>query len=208
MSTQNLDSKVSHCSNNFKTFFNWSLEYAEKHNKIIDIRNVKAIKDGKNRYSGWCDGDKIVIASKNPLFEDTFVHEFAHLTQAIEEEPTWTNVNDRLWSDLKNNTVTIKTWDSVKSLIAIEHDCESRTLKFIKRFNITDPGLYAQRANTYLYFYQLVFITGKWQSSTGIYKDEIVSIMPKKILPLKTFDLIDMNVVTLYNDILRKYRKK
>lgn len=198
------------CSRNFKKFFEWSVDYLGKHDKKLIVSNTKYIKSDGIKCSGWCDGEEIVIARKMPKFEETYVHEFSHMNQAVENSRYWFEDN-KFWEQLEKQTLQIRSWDEVLKVIALERDCERRAMKHSRDWDLFDDESYAQAANTYLYFYHFVFLKQKWVTSTTIYHPFIVNAMPKKLLPLSEFKSINMELMNLYNECLDrkgKYYKK
>lgn len=192
----------------FLVFFNWATDYLLKHKKGLEIKNTRKIRLTNGWCGGWCDGDRIVIAGKNPLFEETFVHEFCHMMQAIEKDPVWTT-SSLFWTYLDKNSININSWDSVFEIIELERNCELRAVELSKKWKLFDNKLYSQRANVYLFFYHFVFLQKKWVNSTGIYSSvEIMSKVPKKIVDLEQLQKIDMNLMKIYDEYLGKKGKK
>lgn len=191
------------CSPNFQKFFTWSSEYLKKHNKKAIIVNNKAVKWGEVRCGGWCDEDEIVVAFKNPLFEQTYVHEFSHMQQNVENSPYWKDTS-LFWRHLEKDKVAINSWDSVLSVISLERDCERRALIHSKKWNLFDNEEYAKAANIYLYYYQYLFLKRKWINSANIYHPILINAMPEDLLPLSSFKTIDMSLMSLFEDCLDK----
>lgn len=183
---------------NFEIFRAFAEDYCDRHNKTIKVYNRKSVTENGAKYGGWCDGETMVVASKNNLFEDLFVHEFSHMTQAVENAPIWQQRGD-IWQGLSKNKIKISHWPDYLKTIELERDCERRSINFIRKFKIMDDGKYARRANLYLYYYQFVFLTNKWHDSTSIYQaEQICELMPDKLLPAKIFNKIDMDVMQLF----------
>lgn len=190
------------CSKNFKKFFDWSLDYLCEHKKKIQIVNRRhVIMDNGQKCSGWCDGNEITIARKNPLFEQVYVHEFSHMTQAVEKSPYWEE-EFNLWELLYGKGLQLQNYEEVLEVIALERDCEKRAIKFASKWKLFDEKEYAKQANVYLHYYQFLFLTNKWINSTSIYHPLLLQYMPEKIQPLSKFDNIDMNLMRLFYDCL------
>lgn len=194
------------CSRNFKKFFDWSIDYLGKHDKKVVIVNSKSVVQDGIKCSGWCDDDEIVVARKNPLFQEVFVHEFSHMQQNIEQSPYWKDTS-LFWRHLSKDKVAINSWDSVLDIISLERDCEKRVIKHSKKWKLFDNNLYAKRANLYLYYYQYVFLKRRWTNSTSIYHPYLVDVMPEKILPMSQFKTIDMPLMQLFEDCIDKKGK-
>ena len=192
------------CSPNFLKFYDWSQDYLKEHGKTCLVSNTKSIKSGNSKCAGWCDGEQIKVAFKNPLFEQTYVHEFSHMQQVVENCQTWQDYDWSFWEDLDKKKITLDTWKSILSIIALEHDCESRSLQHSKKWKMFDNKEYAKKANVYLYYYQYLFVRGKWITSTGIYKPYLVNLMKDKLVNLKELDRIDMSMMRIYDHLLLK----
>ena len=175
----------------------------EKHEKKIIIVNAKSIKMDGVRCGGWCDEEEIVVAFKNPLFEQTYVHEFSHMQQNIQESPYWKDTS-LFWKHLNKDKIAISSWDSVLEIIALERDCEKRALNHSKKWEIFDNKDYAKNANLYLHFYQYVFLKRKWIPSPSIYHPVLAKMMPTELRPLADFKHIDMNLMCLFDECLDK----
>jgi hypothetical protein len=186
---------------NFIRFLEYAKEYLEVHNKKLELFNSRNINFDGGKCAGWCDGKTIAIATKNSIVEEVFAHEFSHMNQAVESSPLWKE-NYKFWNLLDKQNFSPKNWQFVMEIIALERDCEIRTIKHSKKWNLFDNAIYAQRANLYLYFYQYVFLKQKWVSSTGIYNQVLIDEMPEKILPLSNFSVIDMDLMKLFDECL------
>lgn len=192
------------CSKNFVPFFEWAEDYCRKHNKKITIADSAKIKFAGGACGGWCDGNEIAIAGRGLLFEETFVHEFAHLTQAVEESKLWKE-EFSFWEELEKGKVSAASYLSLLEIIALERDCEKRSIALSKKWNLFDNKIYAQRANVYLYFYQYVFTNRFWGSSGGIYcSPDLIKSMPEKLVPMKEFLKIDMERMLVFDLSLGK----
>ena len=194
------------CSDNFIDFFNWTVDFLADNNKKVTIVNQRHIEFDGGKCSGWCDGSEIVAARKNPLFEQVYAHEFAHMTQAIEQSPLWKE-DYNFWNLIEKGSLSANNWHDVMEIIELERDCERRSLLFSKKWRLFDNEDYAQKANLYLFYYQYVFLTGKWIDSTSIYHPLILDKMPKKLLPAASFNTINMPLMQLFDDCLSKKGK-
>lgn len=191
-------------SKNFAKFKAFAESYCSKRGKKIIIINKKSIAENGARYGGWCDGKEMVIAGKHKLFEDIFIHEFSHMTQAVEDTQIWRENGD-IWTGLAKKKVKILDWPEYIKTIELERDCEKRALKFIKKYQIMNCGIYAKKANMYLYYYQFVFLNKKWENSTSIYDcQEIYDKMPEKLLPMSAFQNINMEIAQIFAEFFKK----
>lgn len=192
------------CSPNFLKFYDWSQKYLKEHNKTCRISNSKSIRHKSGKCAGWCDGNHIEVAFKNLLFEETYVHEFSHMQQAVENCQAWQDYDSSFWDDLEKKKITLDTWKSILSIISLEHDCESRSIQHSKKWKLFDNKQYARKANVYLYYYQYLFVRGKWITSTGIYKPYLIDLMKDKLVNLEELDRIDMSMMRIYDHLLFK----
>lgn len=192
------------CSKNFCKFFDWSLDYLCEHKKKIQIVNRRhVLMDDGIKCAGWCDGNEIVIARKNPLFEQVYVHEFSHMTQAIGNSPAWAE-EFGFWHILYGKGFQVQDYERVLEVIDLERDCEKRAIAFSKKWKLFNEKKYAQLANVYLHYYQYLFLTNKWVNSTSIYHPLLIQKMPEKIQSMSKFKDIDMDLMSLYYQCLDK----
>lgn len=71
---------------NFEKFFLYAKGFADGYGVKIITPNFTRVSCDGGICSGYFDGQNLVAAKKNPLFKEVFVHEFAHMTQAYDEE--------------------------------------------------------------------------------------------------------------------------
>lgn len=197
---------IKKCSPNFQKFFHWSLKTLEKHDKTVTICNTKTVNCDGTKVGGWCNDREIVIAFKNQLFEQTYVHEFSHMQQCVENSPYWKDTS-LFWRHLEKDKIAINSWDAVSDVISLERDCERRSILHSKKWGLFDNEEYAKNANLYLHFYQFVFLKRKWPNFSSIYHPLITQKMPDKLLPTSHFRHIDMNLMGLFEDCLDKKGK-
>jgi hypothetical protein len=193
-------------SKNFLPFFEWSKEFLKKHNKKLTITNSANIRFDGGQCAGWCDGNEMAVASNNSLFEQTYVHEFSHMNQCIEQSPIWKS-EYIFWNHLSKDKIRLKSWHSIFEIIELERDCEKRSLAFSKKWNLFDNKYYAKCANLYLYYYQYTFLKRKWLSSRTIYNKMLLSEMPETLIPLDKFKIIDMDLMDTFDQCLDKSGK-
>lgn len=194
------------CSKNFCDFFNWSTDILSENEKKVTIVNQRNVTFDGSSCSGWCDGSEIVIARKNPLFEQVYCHEFSHMIQAIDNCPLWKDEYG-VWDIIDKKIAHPRNWVNFFDVIALERDCEKRSMQFSKQWSLFDNEKYAQQANLYLFYYQYVFLSQTWIDSTSIYHPLLLETMPKKLQPLSKFKTIDMELMKLFNDCLDKKGK-
>jgi len=212
MNRKKLHSQISDCTPQFKNFFAFALDYLNEHNKTLVIHPGEKIRygDEPGECTGWCDGDSIEIAREIKLFEETFVHEFCHMMQAVEDAHCWNqNQKSTFWDnlnlpeDLKLNDNSVNFWNETYKVIRVERDCEARVLQINKEWQMFDSTLYTKQANAYLYFYHYVYLTRKWEVATSLYCDEVLKVMPSQLCTLKQLKSIDMSIMNVYNKVLK-----
>jgi hypothetical protein len=189
-------------------FLDYALDFAERCDKKIEFRNVKYLLiNRKEACTGYADEEGLVVAyqsDENSIWKafETFIHEFCHLEQEAEDSDEWKNWR---WFDFSNKFDPF-AYENVMSVIALERDCEKRAIKYINKYQMFDSAPYAKEANAYLYFQQFCFLKGKWFSLKQNQKlyEEFVDIMPEKLIPLKNFWNIDMQVMQKFEIIFDK----
>ena len=181
---------------NIANFISHLKKVAKEHNVKLHLPKEKFIDDGDGRLcNGYFDDDPdpilaVAIGKDEKEWLPILVHEFGHMNQWIENHPYWTNLrgpkgeaSDLLDQWLKGKEFTKKTINSfTKALINVEYDCEVRTLKEIKKFNLPiDSEVYIQKSLSYVLFYHVVRKTKQWYTP-GLEPymiPEVFSAMPK-----------------------------
>lgn len=190
-------------------FLEYSLDYSKSRGYKTEIRPVGFLRLHGGRCIGYCDEGNITLAGFHKLAEPTYVHEFCHTQQLVEEHPLW-YVDSDYSKFLKPNCSLasiykcgVKHFEAFWDAIQLEHDCELRSLKHIKDFDLpVDPERYSQEANLYFFYYHWIYLKKRWSGSTNIYKEELIQQMPTKIVPLSKLRTIDMDLMMVYDEIL------
>ena len=164
----------------------------------VQVRFVptsKVYMDGV-RVSGYFEegpGGNLICAIKKPFNEwfPIFVHESCHMDQWIENSLAWcgtTGPNDEdytesFWDWLDGKDVPKASLDkSIRALQYLEEDCERRTVKKIKKYDLPiDIDDYIRHANLYIFSYQYMKETRKWSST--IIEGEAWHAASKKFYP-------------------------
>ena len=131
-----------------------------------------SVKNDCGMCGGYFDSFGKVLAVASNVSVERFVsllcHEFSHYAQAKDKTSIWhdekiNNGHSKFFYWL-GGAKHYKTWELVQSAISLEHDCEKRALKLIRRrfSHIISPKDYEKRASIYLYGYIFVWETGKW----------------------------------------------
>ena len=167
------------------------------------LRDVTYLKTDGIRCSGYFeDSEKLlVVAMKSPIALEILVHEFGHLTQYLDNCKPWKNLGDSLdntfsWLSGKSVSNIEKHIDAVKLM---ELDNERRSVQIIKKFNLKiDIKLYIKKANSYIYFYNMIKKTRRWSSpNNSPYNNKnILAIMPDKFQ--KTYKTTPKKIQTVF----------
>ena len=102
-----------------------------------------------------------------------YVHEYCHFTQWRDQIPEWTDVwVDGLYYDnfldqwLGARQLRFAPWKIAKFIqagISLEADCERRVIKLIEKRNLPINKMeYAQKANSYVHFYNYIEEYRRW----------------------------------------------
>ena len=202
--------------NSISSFISHVKAVAQQNNVKLHLPKNKFIDDGDGRLcNGYFNDDPkpvLAVALGKPQEEwlPILVHEFGHMNQWIESHPYWTGLrgakgeaSDLLDQWLEGTEFTQKIISSfTKALINVEYDCECRTLKEIKKFNLPiDKEIYIQKSLSYVLFYHVVRKTRKWYTP-GLEPymiPEVFSAMPK------TMDINIHNPDPQLIEIIEKY---
>lgn len=154
---------------------------------------------------GWADEKGLKIATSNTISEwvSVLIHETCHFDQH-NERPQWVSKIDgainKFDSYLAGKKITIKeAKKAAKDCIRIEHDCEARTLRKIRRNKLPfDLVEYAKKANAYILGYHVSVTNRRWCKES--YTNETIwKNMPPKLLPLKLALNPPKKLLDLYN---------
>ena len=177
------------------------LQTCLENNVSLYFVDKKYIGTPKNKFAGYFDDKKIVVATKDREWLDVLLHESCHLDQYNEKHPLWSAVNRAIttvddWisgEEISNSRVR----RAIKNIIALEHDCEKRTLKKIDYYNLPiDKKHYIAQANAYLLGYWATY-RKRGYCVFPYKKQEVLDKMPKKILPLEFYFRPDKKYISL-----------
>jgi len=178
----------------------------KKHGIKLSLRDVNYLKlSGNIKCSGYFDDSQkqLAVAMKSPIALEILVHEFGHLTQYVDNCPTWKNLGDSLdkldsWLTGKN----IKNPDMhINAVRQLELDNEKRAVDIIKSFGLKiDIPKYIAKANSYIYFYNWLKVSRKWSSpSNSPYKNKVLlEVMPKTFQ--KSYKTIPKNIAKIFKE--------
>jgi hypothetical protein len=153
---------------NSRQFVKYVREQCKFHGVKLTLKKSQyLILYGNARCSGYFDEEarELVVAGNHPEYLSILVHEFAHLTQWVDNCEPWRKLGDSL--------VKIHDWlggeevKGIKRALAkardLELDNEKRSVKIIKEWNLSiDIKLYTQKANAYVQFYNWMYYTRRW----------------------------------------------
>lgn len=154
---------------NVQAFLEFVKQECKKHKVKLELRKVRYLKLDKTiKCGGYFDSEerRLVVATKN---EDTWlpllVHEFAHLTQWVDNCEPWAKGADGLF--FVEEWLSGKKVRNIKKYLGqsrdLELDNEKRSVKLIKKWNLPiDIEDYIKRANAYVQFYNYMYYSRKW----------------------------------------------
>lgn len=173
---------------------------------VIKIGKGKYINYGKGfRVSGYfsTSPEILAFATKHKGFLETLVHESCHMDQWYEKDKVWQisakydddNVFDN-WITQKDYPLS-KVFKSIDRIQLVELDCEKRSVKKIKKYDLPiDIKQYIKRANSYLFLYTFIKVKRKWPDKGPYYIKQIVDLMPDKFL--KDYSYLSPELCKLY----------
>jgi hypothetical protein len=144
--------------------------------------------------SGYFDEKNLVVATnKKNIREwlDVLVHESCHLDQFLERSKLWVSDEESLsiveaWINKKNISEQRRDRGFFNT-IALELDCEKRTIIKIKKYGLDiNKEEYIQKANSYLFSYLYALIYRKWYP-TPYENSRVWRKMPKNFLTIDEY---------------------
>jgi hypothetical protein len=179
--------------NSCRLYFESILELCGNNGVRVNLVNAAKVEFSKNVFtSGYFDEETLTVATDNPLEEwfTVFIHESRHLFQFL-YSPIWkirTYGKDPClalddWLEEKTEYTNLQIQRIADAVVALERDCELQTVATIRQYNMPfDTTDYIKRANSYLYFYDLVRRHRKWYKTQPYKISEIVQIMPGRVI--------------------------
>lgn len=170
---------------------------------------------GDMKVAGYFDdkeGPILACAIGKPTSEwyEVLIHESCHMDQWLEKDVLWTNqkingidcdtgVDD--WLGGVEFHVDEYT-HYIRTMQKLEIDCEKRSVKKILNLSLdVDVKKYIKKANSYLFFYEVMLHTRKWCDIAPYKIPEIVDVMPD-------FFLEENEYFEITEDLLRLYEEK
>jgi hypothetical protein len=189
-------------------------EKCAKHGVKFRVSSGSVVYSGGGSCGGFfSDSPKeLAIAVNKPLkwVIATLVHEDSHFDQWLNRQSIWHNQKvSRNFNSFFDWLLKIKNiknpTETAKHVIALESDCERRSIKKIKKrwSHIISPETYAQSANAYMFSYLYMAQSRKWISETIEIKNKcFYRNFPQKIL--SKFE----NLSEEYFELFQRYDKK
>lgn len=153
----------------------------------------------------------LAVATDKPLKDWVMVlaHEGSHMEQWIERSPYWTEnfINGKESVDYLDEWCGGKEFTQeeidnfVSKSIAVELDCEKRTIEKAKKYNLpVNIKEEIQKANSYILFYTFIKESREWNKpgQAPYQVKEVWSKMPDKF---------DIDYTSISNDIKELYKK-
>lgn len=131
----------------------------------------------------------------------TLAHEFAHMTQWIDDCDAWAKM---FFHDAIDSETVIDLWLShdielndeqlqrhLSAARGVEVDCEHRVLKLIDEFELPiDKSTYAKTGNAYAFFWTVMKTTRKWYKVRPYDIPEILELMPTVMYNNEFYDIV------------------
>lgn len=176
-------------------------------------------KESLNGYGGWFGTDtgeeEFVVAMKHHMGFEILLHEYCHFLQWKYDRAFWdssTEHYDTLFDWIADKNMICSEEQLTKSLhtiLAIEHDCESRAIKLVELNPIEDfdKDKYIRAVNCYLWSYHINKEL-RQRPKNPIYSEKLLSSMPNTFNRNLTFYL-DKNNMTenMRSSLLEEYEK-
>jgi hypothetical protein len=174
-----------------REFVDYVKSECKKYGVKCSLRPVKYLKlSGNIKCSGYFDetGKVLACATNKKDWLQILVHEYAHLTQWVDNCKIWKKVSklDSVnkmdqWLNGKSVKGYKRHIDLVKEL---ELDNEKRSVGIIKSFDLSsliNVDDYTRKANAYVQFYNYIKITRRWSDpkNTPYNNQSVIQAMPK-----------------------------
>lgn len=158
---------------NTQNFLTFVKQECKAHGIKLKLKKSRYLKlTGNIKCSGYFDdtGKVLAVATNRPDWLAILVHEYAHLTQWVDNCKPWRDLGDSM--DRVDDWLTGKEVDNIKTALAkcrdLELDNEKRSTKLIKEWGLPiDIKTYTQKANAYVQLYNYMYISRKWPSPSN-----------------------------------------
>lgn len=186
---------------------------------VLDLQNEDrvAYPGGESRVSGYFLGDdlgekpRLCVAIGKPTTEwmTILMHESSHMDQWVEKCEPWRqgvrdgrDVYDVLqdWLDRKVELSSDEQDDVVGRCIAIELDCEKRTLEKMRRLGMVMYTYdYVRKANAYIWSYYMVQVRRRWYSVAPYEVFEVWGGMPDRFMDLERYTSMTLEMSSVFD---------
>lgn len=172
---------------------------------------------GEQTYGGYFDNyrKELGVTHKNNehLFIPLLVHEFSHMEQWIDNDPSYTahmrggyessTIMDRWLNGREYEYSTVKK--AIDLLRDCELNCERRAILNIRKYGLDiDEDEYCRTANAYILFYNYIMRKRRWEYQEPVTAiQEIISEMPFDLYSLDYTKMLPEHRV-LYDTYLKK----
>ena len=173
-------------------------EKCSKHNIDTLIPNTPGVEYlyGNTLTNGYFDSDNRLLACATGKelnkWLPILIHESSHMDQFLENDPVFNNslgLDETFkWTEGSEDVDFNKIDNEIESGIAVEVDCEKRTVEKIKQYGlefVVSVDEYIQKSNAYVLFYRWMRKNRSWYK-IGFEPYNIKSVYSK--MP-KTFDV-------------------
>jgi hypothetical protein len=153
---------------NVDAFVKYVRSECKAHGIKLRLKPTKTVSTPDNiECVGYCEPDdlkELAVAKSNQDWLMTLVHEYAHLTQWIDQCKEW---QDSYEIDNLDDWLNGKDMPSIERALAVtrdlELDNEKRSVKLIKQWDLPiNVKVYTQKANAYVQFYNYLYYTRRW----------------------------------------------
>jgi hypothetical protein len=172
----------------------------------IKLKNVKYLrfKGSTSTYLGYfcCTSRTIVVAAKNPCYQEVLIHEYCHYLQWRENADVWLRCYPKYKTDSLNlfddwllGSRVHKVKKHIAAVRDLELDCEQRAAWLMRKNKFGDVSSYIRKANAYVLWHNWI---GEIRSMDYTYQDpDVLKAMSNKW---------DMNYESLDSHILEVFK--
>lgn len=141
---------------------------------------------GKGRCAGYFAHEipELRVAMLNDVWFPTLVHEYCHMRQWIEKDPTSMKcLEDKSYEawDKMYRGIDVDMELHFSNIRDLELDNERRSVALIKELDLPiDIGEYIRKANCYIMFYNYMKISKKWAKTPPYKNKRLLAEFPNK----------------------------
>lgn len=165
-------------------FVQTEINHCTQHNVQVQLKNKDTVGLNGVECGGYFMDEpaSVLAVAMGKKYKDwlpTFVHETCHKDQFVENAPVWNlrikeyfNANDILdmWLNHAVELTKPQLNQVLDQVIAVELDCEKRSLEKIKKYNLPiDHVEYIQKSNAYIYYHFAIARMREWGHKSAPY---------------------------------------